>query len=302
LSPEIQIPEVESRGGSKVVVSDYDTRSKSRNSQVYYCLVLSVEEEDSEEEGLLERPPMPAVPSARARAQDPLWISAGRRETEKLLAEDTFLPLPKDKYGRFIRPEGAIVLRLLKIAEYKWKPDPITGKERWLECYRYVCDGSTDDREEKLYAETPDRTLLFLIISIEASLGIEASSGDAVRAYLNALSIDRNIVIHIGDGFEGLPIEALLNKGLFCSRGGALSWEKFIDPKLEGVGYVKQDVARGVYLKVGDSGEPVRLYRHSDDFRLSCANKETRTVEEERIRSIVRMSEFKKVDRFLGVH
>jgi hypothetical protein len=162
LSPEIQIPEVESRGGSKVVVSDYNTRSKSRNSQEFYCLVLSVEEEDSEEEGLLERLPMPAVPSARARAQNPLWISAGRRETKKLLAEDTFLPLPKDKYGSFIRSEGAIVLRLLKIAEYKWKPDPITGKERLLEFYRYVCDGSTDDREEKLDAETPDRTLLFL--------------------------------------------------------------------------------------------------------------------------------------------
>jgi hypothetical protein len=115
-------------------------------------------------------------------------------------------------------------MRLLAILEWKWKPDPDSGMEGWLECVRIVCDGSSDKREgENNYAETPDRTLMFLMASIEATLGIKSTVGDAVRAYLNAPSLDKNLVVIAdnimtgGVGNEKLCRESLLIKGLYGS-------------------------------------------------------------------------------------
>ena len=69
--------------------------------------------------------------------------------------------------------------------------------------------------------------------------------------------------------------------------------------KLAEIGYAKCDVARGVYLKtVAD--DIVRLYRHSDDFRLSCSKDETMDAEIEAIQSKIRMTPFAKLKKFLG--
>jgi hypothetical protein len=187
------------------------------------------------------------------------------------------------------------------VREYKWKADPdLIGAIRWLECCRFVCDGSRDTRTDKFYAECPDRFLLFLMISAGATLGEVSSQSDCERAYLNALSIDRNIVIVAGKDIQGVPRESLLNKGLYGSKGGALSWEKWINAKMDSFGYYKADVARGVYLKRMESGELVRALRHSDDFRMSSKDGPGLTEEQKLMRANVRMSEFSVCERFLG--
>jgi hypothetical protein len=216
------------------------------------------------------------------------------------MEEDTVHELPVDTMGNPIIPADAMVLRLLKIREFKWKPDPETGVEGWLECVRLVCDGSVDKRPEKYYAETPDRTLLLLMTSMEASLGIKVTGSDVTRAYLNAESIDRNIVIIAPKGLKGLPRMSLLNKGLYGSRGGALSWQVWIDGKLKDLDFVKLQVCRGVYIKKELNGEPVRAYRHSDDFRMSCMNEDLRIDAENRLKKVVRMADFSTLNRFLG--
>lgn len=279
---------LKSGGGSKrpPVVSDYRTRHRDAR-------VLTVAEKAA-------RPPKPTVPSARECDNCPRWIAAEEREVVKLVEEETTVPLPTDASGRPVRPEDAIVLRLIKIREYKWKPDPETGVDGWLECVRIVCDGSKDNRPADYYAETPDRTLLFLMTSIEASLGIGATGSDVTRAYLNAQSIDRNIVIIAPKGLRGFPRESLLNKGLYGTKGGALSWQIWIDSKMRELDFQKLEVCRGVYLKRLPSGEVLRAYRHSDDFRMSSADVEGRVLQERLLKEIVRMSEFTNIYRFLG--
>lgn len=288
-----------SGGGFKATVevkSDYNTRHRAKR-------VLNVEEVGGEVEqggAAPVRPPKPKVPPARVADTCPRWIAAEAREAAKLMEEQTTVPLPVDENGKSVRPKDAMVLRLLKIREYKWKPDPVTGEECWLECVRLVCDGSVDKRPEKYYAETPDRTLLLLMTSIEASLGTVATGSDVTRAYLNADSLDRNIVILAPKGLQGFPRESMLNKGLYGSRGGALSWQVWIDDKMNDLEYRKLDVCRGVYMKTTESGVKVRAYRHSDDFRMSSADSEARAREEVMLRELVRMAEFTTLNRFLG--
>jgi hypothetical protein len=283
------------------VVSEYNTRRRAERVLVVSADVgAELDNGDESEAAVPGRPPKPKVPPSRMCDLDSKWHAAEEREAAKLVEEDTFAPLPVDQVGNAIRPVDAIVLRLLKIREYKWKPDPDTGVERWLECVRLVCDGSVDKRPEKYYAETPDRTLLLLMTSIEASLGTKATGSDVTRAYLNAESIDRNIVIVAPKGLKGLPRESLLNKGLYGSRGGALSWQIWIDHKMTDLHYEKLQVCRGVYLKELETGELVRAYRHSDDFRMSSPCDVARAKEETSLREVVRMAEFTALTRFLG--
>lgn len=253
-----------------------------------------------------ERPPKPKLPTRREAKKSDRWMAAYRREVVKINEEETLVGLKKDSLGKFIRPESAIVMKLLAILEWKWKPDPITGMEGWLECVRIVCDGSADKRVGELtYAETPDRTLMFLMSSVEATLGIKSKVGDAVRAYLNAPSIDKNLVVIAdeemmkGEGMEGLSRESLLLKGLYGSTKGALSFQVWADEKLSEVGYKKCDVARGVYLKEVQNAV-VRLYRHSDDFKLSTDNDSVMDAEVGAIQGKIRTTPFQKLDRFLG--
>lgn len=284
--------EVTGKTRRPAVISNYGTRGKGK------AAVLVV---DTVPEGEVKRPPKPKPPPGKACDLCPLWKAAEAREIAKLQEEDTFVDLPVDERGRPVRPKDAMVLRLLRIREYKWKPDPETGVDRWLECVRLVCDGSVDKRPQTYYAETPDRTLLFLMSGAEASLGIRSTGSDVTRAYLNALSLDRNIVVVSPPGLTGLPKEALLNKGLYGSRAGALSWQVWIDEKMvKDLEYRKLDVCRGVYMKKAASGKTVRAYRHSDDFRVSSEDVEGRTTEEQKMRGLVRMAEFAPLDRFLG--
>jgi hypothetical protein len=66
-----------------------------------------------------------------------LWHAADQREADKINAEDTLIPLPLDNNGRPVRPPNAIVLKLLRVREYKWKLDKDIQMERWLECTRF---------------------------------------------------------------------------------------------------------------------------------------------------------------------
>ncbi len=109
--------------------------------------------------------------------------------------EQCFFKLDKSATGEFIYPDGAIVLKMIEIPEFTWKISPDTGEHVWLECVRAVVDGSEDKREIDYYTATPSRSVFLLLLSIEATLGIKEQCADAIRAHLNAESIDRNIVI-----------------------------------------------------------------------------------------------------------
>lgn len=279
----------------KVVSAPVNTHfTRSKRSQE---LVLHVSE---------VKPPKPKVPTRQAAAKCPRWQAAYKREIKKINEENVLQGLPTDQKGKFIRPENAIVMRLLAVLEWKWKPDPETDVEGWLECVRIVCDGSADKREgEVTYAETPDRTLMFLMASVEATLGISSKVGDAIRAYLNAPSLDKNLVVIAdksmtsGTGVESFAQESLLIKGLYGSTKGALSFQVWADSKLDNIGYKKCDVARGVYVK--QRGEDlVRLYRHSDDFKISAKSDQVVDEEVKSIQSQIRTTEFKRFKEFLG--
>jgi hypothetical protein len=274
---------------------EHFTRSKRRSAFV----VLNVSS---------ERPPKPKLPTRSEARKMPRWRAAFRREIYKLNEEKTMTGLTKDEQGAYIRPDNAIVMRLLAVLEWKWKPDPDTGMEGWLECVRIVCDGSADKRENEVtYAETPDRTLLYLMLSVEATLGIKSMIGDAVRAYLNADSLDKNLVVIAdrdmidGDNpMEKLERENLLVKGLYGSTKGALSFQVWADSKLDEIGYQKCDVARGVYMKRNEDNV-VRLYRHSDDFKISANDEEVLENEIKALQSKIRTTPFVSLNQFLGV-
>jgi len=254
-----------------------------------------------------ERPPKPKLPTRSEARKSLRWKAAFRREITKINEEETMGGLPRDPQQRFIRPENAIVMRLLAVLEWKWKPDPETNMECWLECVRIVCDGSSDTRvDEVTYAETPDRTLLFLMASIEASLRMRSKTGDAIRAYLNAPSLDKNLVVIAdkdmteGTGMERFERESLLLKGLYGSIKGALSFQVWVESKLQEINYHKCSIARGVYMKEEHQGDIVRLLRHSDDFLLSANSVEKVDSEVSILRDQIRTTPFKEVDEFLG--
>jgi hypothetical protein len=135
--------------------------------------------------------------------------------------------------------------------------------------------------------------------SVETSLGIRATTSDVTRAYLNAPSLDRNIVIRAPPGLRGFPAYSLMNKGLYGSKKGALGWQVWIDEKFKARGFKKLDIARGVYLKIV-GGVAVRGLRHSDDIRMSSISERLRTEEEGKLKELVRMAEFSMISRFLG--
>lgn len=154
------------------------------------------------------RPPKPTIPSSMEAAKDPRWIAADKREVDKLIEDQVFMDLPKDENGKWIFPEDAIFMKMFRRREIKWKPLPEDGsKEGWLECTRLVGDGSTDNRDVHYYAETPD--------SIGATTNETNYTADVQRAYLNAESIDRNIVLIAPNDLQGLEKYSLLNKALY---------------------------------------------------------------------------------------
>lgn len=250
---------------------------------------------------VMDRPNKPQLPGRQKRKNDPRWQAASRREQQKLLDEEVFAPLPVDSKGDIIYPENCIIMRLFQIDEFKWKKDPDNGNIIWLECSRIVLDGSDDKREgEDTYAETPDRVVLLTMISVGASTGEVDMTADAIRAYLNALSIDRNIVVIAPPELGILPRMSLLHKGLYGSTKGALSFQVWVDEKLNKMGYQKCDSARSVYIKRIQE-EIIRLLRHSDDFRVSTQKKEILEEECKLLSDNIRLSEFKPTRRFLGV-
>jgi hypothetical protein len=69
--------------------------------------------------------------------------------------------------------------------------------------------------------------------------------------------------------------------------------------KLAEVGYRKCDVARGVYLK-NIEDDIIRLYRHSDDFRISAKDDENVDNEVKEVQSRIRTTPFRRFKEFLG--
>ena len=283
-----------------IAARPYQTRNVGRR------VMAAVQEEgeaDLEKEGLNKppRPPKPIVPSARVRNKDPRWIAAGQREAQKLIDAQVLGPLPVDKDGNEYVPHGSLVHRILPICDYKWKEDPATGEECWLESVRMVSDGSVDQREGlRCYAETPERVLLFMTLGLSATSGEYEATADVVRAYLNADSLDDNIVIETPAGY-GLPHRAILKKGLYGERRAALGWELYIDGIMTDLMWKKLDICRGMYRKDRPDGVIVRALRHSDDLKLSASTPDALKEECDLISQRVKMSPWKPVSRFLGV-
>ena len=279
------------------LIGDYDAHNKEQEA------VDALEESKLDATEVSARPPKPNIPGPSMRKTSELWAKALRREVDKLIAYDVMVELPRDPVTRrYIRPDGAIVQRLLEVAEYKWKVDPDTGLTRWLECIRIVVDGSKDLRPDNFYALTPDRTMLFVILAVTAMLGHPSSTADVERAYLNAFSLDKNLVVLAGSHMFPLSAESLLIKALYGSKAGALGWEVHIDAIMESLGYVKMAIARGVYLKYHqETGDLIRAYRHSDDFYLTSACQIVHKAEGDLIRSKIGMSPFTIPLTFLGL-
>ena len=118
---------------------------------------------------------------------------------------------------------------------------------------RIVIDGSTDIRPDTYYELCPDRVLLFLLLSIAAVTESELSTADVERAYLNALAIDRNIVVIASSDLYPIPRRSLLIKALYGARCAAKSWQDWIDDRMLELGYKKLKICKGIYLKVDDA-------------------------------------------------
>lgn len=261
----------------------YNTRSKN--------MVMAIQ----------ERPPKPPIPKKSEAMERPEWKKAMERELEKINQEETIYELPKGEDGEYIMPTDPIVMRMFEILDYKWKVDPETGQERWLEVIRAVVDGSTDKRTDGCYAETPDRSILLMMLSIGATIGERSVTGDAVRAYLNAEALDPNLVVIATPHMKLLPRMGILNKGLYGTLKGALGWEVWVEKKLLDVnGFTKCVIPRSIYIKE-ENGCIARLLRHSDDFRLSSISKDVVKSISKNISESIRMSEWVECERFLGL-
>jgi hypothetical protein len=109
---------------------------------------------------------------------------------------------------------------------------------------------------------------------------------------LNAEALDNNLVVVASKYMHDIPKFGVLNKGLYGTLKGALGWERWIDKRVvEEMEFVKCDVPRGVYVNV-EEGEVTRLYRHSDDFRMSSKKEELLEKKSKTLSKLVRMSDW----------
>ena len=250
-----------------------------------------------------ERPQKPVVPTKQQAKRDPAWFQARIREYKKLAEENAFCAPNYNPQG--VLPKGHIIMPMLEVYEFKWKQDPDSGEMRWLECVRAVVDGSKDKRDINFYAETPSKANFLLMVSVEASLGHYHLASDAVRAYLNAESMDDHLYVTLPEDVVKMGLGLLpfmkINKGVYGTRSGALSWEIWFDKQaVEKLGFQKCLLARSVYKKTGKGGVLTRLLRHSDDCRMSCENQIQLSHDCDALSRLVRMSEWKEAELFLG--
>jgi hypothetical protein len=278
----------------------YKSSSRSRrNVETVAASVLSVDVTK------VDRPTMPPRNLIRKSGVDDPWFKSRKREYQKLVEENSFKKLEQSANGRLVIPKDSIIMRFLEVYEYKWKPDPETNVMRWLECTRSVVDGSSDKRKESFYAETPSRTVYLLLMSVSASLGLYSLAADAVRAYLNAESIDNNLVVILPDDVInmdlGLEKYMKLDKGVYGSRSGALSYEIWFDKRaVMERQFQKCLIARSVYIKEVN-GSIIRKYRHSDDCVDFCDDEEVLINECRELSKIIRLSEWVKPEKFVGI-
>ena len=249
------------------------------------------------------RPPKPIKPSKQQARRSLEWTEAYTREYQKFLDEKCYLPLEKNEKGGFILPDDAIVMDIIDLFDHKWKEwPPGSGTMKWLEVVRAVLNGSQDPSTKSYYAETPSRTVLLIMISCGLSSGCITLVSDAVRAYLKALSIERNLVVRLPDcvlhmGFEKLM---LVNKGVYGTKSGALSWEVFFESKaVAKLGFSKCVMAASVYCKDVE-GDIVRMLRHSDDVMIQGKLRNLVEAECGKLSLEIEMSPWAEMELFLG--
>ena len=255
-----------------------------------------------------DRPLMPSVPKRSACYKDKRWNEAYLREMRTIRDNNTQVELIVDKKtGNYVFPVGCVVYRINVVHEYKWKIDPADGMYKWLECAGFTADASVDARpfkRDELYAETPDGSLVMFYLNLCASKGWHLLETDAVRAYLQAPSIDTDtVVIYPNFLVElGMPKCALLKKGLYGTVMAALGYQQFSDDIFHKNGWGKLEVARGLYIIMDSPGVVGAMcLRHSDNYAWASSSLERLTVEVEKIGKSIKMTGLQSLDVFLGM-
>ena len=215
-----------------------------------------------DEQGGEHRPPKPAIPPRHACRADERWIAAYQRECATIIAKKAQVELEKDATGAYIFPLKCIVYRVNVVHEFKWKLDPLLQEFRWYECARFTADSSRDRRQLKpghVYAATPDIGLVLFWMGIIACKGMYVEETDAVRAYLQAPTIDDTIILvyHAFIQRMGMPKYARITSGFYGTLMAALGFNKFSDHVFLQEGWSKCDVARCMYIKHNEVMLPV---------------------------------------------
>jgi len=246
------------------------------------------------------RPLKPIIPKRSEIYKYPRWKDGIKREIEKLFKSGT---LKKRDYSI----KANVVMELIPVFEYKWKPDPKTGVMCWLECCRIVINGSTDTREhENVYAETPEQVVTLTNLDVSAKQEESNKQSDATRAYLQAEQTEEGVVVS--------PCSVLRQNGLddkeydvgtalYGDRLAALQWEMKAEEGLIGAGSVKCITTRSTYYKELPNNSVIRIVRHSDDFLFCGVNEENKDEFNKFIvdlRSRIIMEEPKDAKRLLG--
>jgi hypothetical protein len=128
-----------------------------------------------------------------------------------------------------------------------------------------------------VYAATPDIGLVLFWMGIIACKGIYVLETDAVRAYLQAPTIDDTIIL-VYDAFiqrMGMPKYARITSGFYGTLMAALGFNKFSDHVFLQEGWSKCDVARCMYIKHNEEfGCLVYALHHSDNNSIASPNKD----------------------------
>lgn len=254
------------------------------------------------EEQVIPPKPLPPRNKRLALLKDAAWRAALMREVRKMVSAGTFRELKGDERKMIDR---LIRLRLIPVLEFKWKTCPVTGVERWLECVRLVADGSQDHRDNMRFAVMPCRTILLVMLGVNAHKRWIELCSDAIRAYLQAKPISDEVMIDIPEYISslGLPTEAMCNTALYGTTDAALAFQIFVDDRLSKCGYIPLEIAQSVYIRNVD-GLKIRVIRHADDFLMSgvtCDRVDVINQEMNAIRSQIEMTDPTPVSKFLGM-
>ena len=260
----------------------------------------------SDDEGV--RPPKPTIPSRSVCNSDERWIRSDKREIESIAVYKAQVALETDEQGRFIFPNKCIIYRVNVVHDYKWRLDPFENLIRWLECSRFTADSSRDSRTldpGQVYAATPDIGLVLFFMGIIAVLRMYVFETDAVRAYLQAPSIDEDeIILMYDENLQrlGMPKYARIVSGFYGTLMAALGFDQFSDSVFKIEGWRKLDVARCMYIKYNERHSCyVYALHHSDNYTYACINKEAVYDEYAAVSKHMKLTPLAPVSNYLGM-